>query len=128
MVALSVDTGASITLTTYKTYFITPIQPVQAIEIKGIAAGLQVEGYGDVKYSFINDEQELQSIMLKCCLYMPKCTGPLLCPQKIGVLTGNPEGSFHSMSAHSTLCVDGRPTTILYVATAQLTISSILPR
>jgi hypothetical protein len=42
MVPLVIDTGASITVTPYITNFIGPIKPIQAIEIKGIASGLQV--------------------------------------------------------------------------------------
>lgn len=39
MVPLIIDTGASITVSPYKTDFVSPIKPVQAIEIKGIASG-----------------------------------------------------------------------------------------
>jgi hypothetical protein len=68
MVPIVIDTGASITVTPYKTDFITPIRPVQAIEIKGIASGLQVAGYGDISYNFHNDYGELQQVTLKDCL------------------------------------------------------------
>jgi hypothetical protein len=43
---LVIDTGASITVTPYLTDFISPLKPVQSIEIKGIASGLMVKGYG----------------------------------------------------------------------------------
>jgi hypothetical protein len=52
---LVIDTGASITVTPYLTDFISPLKPVQSIEIKGIASGLMVKGYGDVCYNFYND-------------------------------------------------------------------------
>jgi hypothetical protein len=48
MFPLVINTGASVTVTPCATNFITPIKPVQAVEIKGIAAGLQVHGYGNV--------------------------------------------------------------------------------
>lgn len=105
MVPLIIDTGASITVTPYKTDFISPIKPVQAVEIKGIASGLQVQGFGDVSYSFYNDNRELQTMILKNCLYVPQCTARLLCPRQIGIETGNPLDGFNSVSAKSILTV-----------------------
>ena len=61
MAPLIIDTGASITVTPYKTDFISDIKPVQSVEIKGIASGLQVRGFGDVSYSFQNDNMETQT-------------------------------------------------------------------
>jgi hypothetical protein len=55
MVPLIIDTGARISLSPHKMDFISPIQPVQRISIKGIASGLAVEGIGDLCYSFHND-------------------------------------------------------------------------
>ncbi len=80
MAPLILDTGACITVTPYETDFISEIRPVQAIEIKGIASGLSVKGFGDVSYSFYNDNGELQTMGLHNCLYVPKCTTRLLCP------------------------------------------------
>jgi hypothetical protein len=62
MVPIIIDTGASITITPYKTDFISDIRPVQRLEIKGIASGLSVEGYGTVSYSFYADDGSLQTL------------------------------------------------------------------
>jgi len=50
---------------------ITPITPVQNLEIKGIASGLTVQGSGSVWYSFYNDSGELDTICLKHFLNIP---------------------------------------------------------
>jgi hypothetical protein len=84
MVPLILDTGASITVTHYKTDFVSIIKPVQSVEIKGIASGLQVQGMGDVSYSFYNDDNEMQTLLLRSCLYVQHCTARLLCPRQLG--------------------------------------------
>jgi hypothetical protein len=71
MVPLVIDTGASVTVTPYKTDFIGHIHPVQDIEIKGIASGLAVSGFGDVSYTYRNDNGELQTLLINDCLYVP---------------------------------------------------------
>jgi hypothetical protein len=50
MVPLIIDTGASISISPYRSDFTTPIQPVQKVTIQGIASGLTVEGIGDLQY------------------------------------------------------------------------------
>ncbi len=100
MVPLILDTGASITVTPYETDFITKIRPGQAIKIKGIASGLQVKGFGDVSYSFYNDNGTLQTMTLCNCLYVPQCTARLLCPRQLGVETGNPLDGFNATASN----------------------------
>jgi hypothetical protein len=97
MVPLIMDTGASVTVTPYKTDFISAVKPVQAVEIKGIATGLQVKGIGDVSYSYHNDKNELQTMILRDCLYVPHCTARLLCPRQISVETGNKLDGFNAI-------------------------------
>ncbi len=65
MVPLILDTGVSIFLSPYKTDFISPIHPVQNIQIKGITSGLTVEGMGDLSYTFCNDNGDLQTMVLR---------------------------------------------------------------
>jgi hypothetical protein len=96
MVPLVKDTGASVTVTPYATDFIGPITPVQEIEIKGIAAGLQVKGTGTIKYQYYNDNGDLMHLLLPHCLYVPQCSARLLCPRQIGALTGHPADGFYS--------------------------------
>jgi hypothetical protein len=122
MVPLIIDTGASISVTPYTTDFTSAIKPVQAVEIKGIAAGLQVCGVGDISYSFYNDDNELQTITLRDYLYVPQCTARLLCPRQIGISTGNPLDGFNAISDKSILTVHARSTTIQYDTVSQLPI------
>jgi hypothetical protein len=122
MVPLIIDTGASITVTPYKTDFISDIRPVQSVEIKGIASGLQVRGFGDVSYSFQNDNMETQTMILKDCLYVPQCPARLLCPRQIGTVMGNLMDGINAVTEKSILTVDGKPTTFHYDKLSQLPI------
>ena len=103
-----IDTGASATITPCCTNFIRPPQPVQHTEIKGIASGLTVAGIGTVAYTFINDAQEKQTLILDNVLHVPQCTLRLLCPRKIGHTTGNSSDGFHSTMDQSHLIIDGK--------------------
>jgi hypothetical protein len=120
MVPLIIDTGASISLTPHATDFITPIRPVQNIQIKGIASGLSVKGVGDISYQFRNDMGELQTMILRDCLYVPQCVVRLLCPRQIGAETKNPEDGFNAKHINPVLTVNGKQTTIKYDSLSQL--------
>jgi hypothetical protein len=114
MVPLVIDTGASITVTPYSTDFITPIRPVQAVKIKGIASRLKVQVYSDVCYQFYNDAGELQKLTLSNCLYVPQCTTRLLFPRQIGSVSGHPGDGFNALSESPILTYEGKPTMIQY--------------
>jgi hypothetical protein len=114
MVPLIIDTGASISVSPYETDFVSKIKPVQAIDIKGIAAGLTVRGFGDVSYTFRNDEQELQTMILKDCLYVPQCTARLICPRQIGQASGDPSDGFTATMHDAVLTFQGKQTTVSY--------------
>jgi hypothetical protein len=118
MVPIVIDTGASITATLYLTDFVTPIRPAQQVEIKGIASGLQVCGYGDVSYKFYNDSSGLQQMVLKNCLYVPKGSARLLCPIQLRVTSRNPKDGFNTLSVTSILTFEGKVSNlpILYTA------------
>jgi hypothetical protein len=122
MVPLIMDTGASISITPFKSDFISPIKPVQHVNIKGIASGLTATGIGDVSYSFVNDAGETQQLLLRNCLHVPSCAVRLICPRQIGATTGNDQDGLHATHASTTLYDDGRPTTIKYEPTSQLPI------
>ncbi len=111
----------------YKTDFISPIKPVQSVEIKGIASGLQVCGYGDVSYTFCNDNNELQTLTLKDCLYVPQCTARLLCPRQIGQTSGYLSDGFNAASDISVLTYQGKHTTIAYDTVSHLPILCTAP-
>jgi hypothetical protein len=114
MVPLIINTGASISVSPYETDFISKIKPVQAVEIKGIAAGLTVRGFRDVSYTFRNDDQELQTMILRDCLYVPQCTARLICPRQIGQAGGDPSDGFAATMHDAVLTFHGKQTTISY--------------
>ena len=120
MVPLIIDTGASVTITPFKTDFISPIQPVQPTQIQGIASGLQVVGKGDVSYTFKNDLEHSQTITLTDCLYVSQCSVRLLCPHQIGLSTGHSSDSFNALFNNPILTVDGHPTTLQYDSLTKL--------
>jgi len=74
MIPLILDTGASISITPFKSDFITPIKPIQHVSIKDIASGLTATGIGDVSYSFVNEVRETKQLLLRNCLHVPSCT------------------------------------------------------
>jgi hypothetical protein len=124
---LIIDTGASISVTPYRTDFISDIHPIQSLEIQGIASGLTVKGAGTVTYSFYNDDGALQTITLKHCLYVPQCTARLLCPQQLGIQSGLPHDGFNATTQQGVLTFQGHPTTIQYDPTTQLPILYTAP-
>ncbi len=127
MVHIIIDTGASVTVTPYTTDFITPIRPVQYMEIKSIASGLQVRGYGDISNGFYNDNGELQNMILKDCLYVPKCSARLLYPRQLGATSRNPKDGFNALSGPSISTFEGKTTTITYDTISNLPILYTTP-
>jgi len=122
MIPLILDTGASISITPFKSDFITPIKPIQHVSIKGIASGLTATGIGDVSYSFVNNAGETQQLLLRNCLHVPSCTVRLICPWQIGATTGNSADGLYTTHSNTTLVVNSSPTTINYNAISQLPI------
>ena len=112
MVPLILDTGASVSITPFLSDFITPLQPVQHVTIKGIASGLKAEGIGDVSYTFMNDSGMEQTLVLQNCLYVPQCVVRLICPRQIGATTGDPDDGFYASHQKSVLIVNGHHTTV----------------
>jgi hypothetical protein len=100
---------------------------VQAVEIKGIASGLQVQGYGGISYTYYNDKGLCQQMVLKNCLYVPRCTARLLCPRQLGLASGNPLDGFSSQSDASILTFQGQPTTIQYDTISNLPVLYTAP-
>jgi hypothetical protein len=120
MVPVVIDTGASISISPYNTDFIGKIHPVQNVTLNGIASGLPVAGIGTIQYHFINDKKETQTITLNRCLYVPKCTIWLLCPQQIGYATGCPSDGFNATASNPVLTVHGESTTLQYDSLSNL--------
>jgi hypothetical protein len=120
MVPLILDTGASISISPYRSDFVSTIRPVQKVQIKGIASGLTVEGIGDLQYKIINDAGEEQTLFLKNSLYVPQCIVRLICLRQIGAETNNPLDGFNALSENPILTINGKPTTIAYDSISQL--------
>jgi hypothetical protein len=127
MVPLVIDTGASISVTPYKTDFIGKIKPTQQVQIQGIASGLNVMGYGSVQYSFYNDAGVLQTLSLDQCLYVPHCTARLLCPRQLSSSSKNQTDGFFAGGQHGTLTYEGHTTTVPYDSLSALPILYTAP-
>jgi hypothetical protein len=111
-VPLIFDTGASISITPYPTDFISPICPVQYLQIKGILSGLYVHGIGDVSYTFTNNNNVQQTMIIRNCLCIPQCVVQLICPQQIGAETVHPKDGLYAQHDNATLIVAGQETTL----------------
>lgn len=120
MAPLNIDTGASVTITPFKSDFVSTIKPVQKVKIQGIASGLDIEGIGNLSYSFYNNDGNLQTLYLKDFLYVPKCSICLLCPCQIGTTTNYSEDGFNALSDNPILTVQGQQTTVQYDSLSKL--------
>lgn len=99
MVPLIFDTGASISISSHRIDFITPLWLAQHITIKGIASGLSAQGVGDKSYTFNNDQGHEQKLTLQNCLYNPQSVNHL-------ILSMSLQG--HHWSAHRwSICYTG---------------------
>lgn len=120
MVPLILDTGPSITISPFKSDFVSKIKPVQQVKIQGIAAGLTIKGIGDLSYSFYNDHGVLQTLHLRDCLYIPTCSVRLLCPHQISNSTNCFGDGFNALSHDPILTDQGKQTTIKYYKLSKL--------
>jgi hypothetical protein len=65
-------TGASITITNSCLDFLLPPCPVAPTQLKGIAAGLTVQGIRTTKYSFCADDGKVVDIILHNVFFMSR--------------------------------------------------------
>jgi hypothetical protein len=61
MIEIIVNSGTRTTFIPHLTDFITPIKPVQNVEVKGLASGLQVLVGSTASYTFYNDDGNTQA-------------------------------------------------------------------
>jgi Reverse transcriptase (RNA-dependent DNA polymerase) len=90
------DSGATRSITAYRSDFVGPITPPSVpLILGGIASGLRVEGLGTVEWSFLSDCGRLLTLPIPA-FYVPDCTQRLLSPQTI--FSENLQGSFTILS------------------------------
>ncbi len=87
MVPHILDARASVSLSPYRTDFISSIRPVKNVTIKGITSGLTVLRVGKLTYKFVNDASMEQTTVIWNCLYVPQRVVCLICPRHIGAET-----------------------------------------
>jgi hypothetical protein len=114
-----IDSGASITITPYKTDFISHNHPTETPKIKGIASGLEIFGMCDISYTFINDTGETQTLIL------PQCPIWLFCLRQIGTEMLIPGDGFNAFHPNPILTVHGKETTLFYDNTSQVLILAV---
>jgi hypothetical protein len=106
-VMLTIDTGASISITPARQDFIGPIRPIQPTTLQGIASGLKVLGIGTAQYRFQRADGSVLPVTLKNVLYVPGCSVHLLCPRHLAAETGVLGDGFTSLSDHGVLRCHG---------------------
>ena len=78
------DSGCTCAISFDKNDFVGPIRPVQNVQLQGISSGLQVQGVGQVKWTFLNEFHQRIDVFLTC-LYVPDATTRLLPPQQLSM-------------------------------------------
>ena len=126
-IQLLFDTGASISCTFNKHDFISIMQPVQPISIKGIASSLSVKGIGTVQYNLPNDNGTTTSVTIPNVLYVPDCPTRLLCPRQLLHHLDDPEATMQVTTAAVKLIFRGSSITIPYDEHLNIPILSTAP-
>ena len=107
---LIIDSGASVTITPFKEDFVSKIRPAQAVTLKGIAGGCDVEGIGTVEYLLPRQHQPPFKLRIEDVIYVPSCPSRLVCPQQLhemSVLKGRENASFSTYEGGATLLHEG---------------------
>ena len=76
------DTGANCSVTPFEMDFTGPIRPCRSQVLRGLAKGLAIEGYGEVKYVFQLDTGKYNTVTITCAC-VTDATRRLLSPQAI---------------------------------------------
>jgi hypothetical protein len=108
-----IDTGASVTITNVAGDFISTPKAVQHTELKGIAAGLTVQGKGTAKYSFRGDDGQ-NTITMPNVLLVPKIPVRLLCPRHVAKITQHEEDGFNNTHPTGIFTCHGNKITVWY--------------
>jgi hypothetical protein len=122
-----IDTGASISISNSKEDFVSEIHPVYPTKLKGIAAGLNIEGISRVCYEFLADDGSILKVVLENALYVPKCAVCLLCPRHLAECTGRATDSFNSICDTGILTCFGVSISVPYHSTTGLPIITMAP-
>jgi hypothetical protein len=87
---------------------------VPPTQLKGIAAGLTVQGMGTAVYKFCSDNGEIVALPLKNVLYVPECPVRLLCPRHLAENTDIPTDGFTAKRGNGILTIENSPITVSY--------------
>jgi len=109
-----IDTGASVTITNDASDFISTPKAVQHTELKGIAAGLTVQGIGTARYSFRGDDGQNFTITMPNVLLVPKIPVRLLCPRHVAEITQHEGDGFNSTHPTGIFTCHGNKITVWY--------------
>jgi hypothetical protein len=109
-----IDTGASISITYDKSDFDNDIEPVQPTMLKGIAAGLSVQGIGNATYHFTTPDGTILPVTLRNILYVPQCKVCLLCPRHLAASTDRARDGFNSEHDEGILTCHGHQIPVPY--------------
>jgi hypothetical protein len=78
------DSGCSIAISPDITDFPDGIEPINDLELKGIASGLAVTGVGMAHWTFLNEFNERVTVKIECLL-VPEIPVRLLPPQQLSM-------------------------------------------
>ncbi len=125
---ICVDTGASSTCTPSKDDFIPDTYvPITGATINGIASGLEVSGYGTIRWVITDDDGDPIDIEIDRVLHIPKVPTRLLSPQQFVKQTNGPKDGFHVGAEKSVLTFRGFRKTIEYNCSNKLPIFASHP-
>jgi len=112
--AFVIDTGTSITITNSLDDFQGPLLHVPPMQLKGIVAGLMVQGMGSAVYKFCSDNDEIVALPLKNILYVLERPVRLLCPRHLAENTDIPTNGFTAKRDNGMLTLENSPITVSY--------------
>jgi len=121
------DTGASITITNDAIDFVSPPKAVQHTELKGIDAGLTVQGIGMARYSFRSDDGHSFTLTLPNVLLVPKIPVRLLCPRHVAKITQHEGDGFNSTHPTGIFTCHGHKINVRYHRQTGLPVIQLAP-
>jgi hypothetical protein len=128
MLVVIVDSGCTCAISFDKNDFVGPICPVQNVQLHSISLGLQVQGVGQVKWTFLNEFHQRIDVFFTS-LYVPDATTRLLPPQQLsmGNRASNANGSWIGFSKQAFIFYEGHCIVFPYHNGSNLPITKLTP-